>query len=84
MENPLISLDGQEKSSRPKPTIAIFSRKIQHKIFWDVFVTSGEDGSTTGKIFKKFAKHAVFRKSLESSSMARGERDLVERQVKLL
>lgn len=38
MENPLISLHGQEKSSHPKPTTAIFSRKIQHKVFWDVFL----------------------------------------------
>lgn len=59
MENTLISLNGQEISSDPKPTIAIFSRKIQHKIFWDVFVTSewnADDGSSTGKIFKKHAK----------------------------
>lgn len=59
MENPLISLNCQEKSSHPKSTIAVFSRKIQHKIFWDVFVTSewnAEDGSSTGKIREKYAK----------------------------
>lgn len=62
MENPLISLYGQEKSSHPKRTIAIvaiFSRKIQPNIFWNVYITSewnAEDGSTAGKILKKYAE----------------------------
>lgn len=39
METPVVSLNGQEKSPHQNLAATIVSRRIQHKIFWDLFVT---------------------------------------------